>query len=465
MTRKSSPLTNNRAAYSPPPTSNDEGVKLHLGCTVPPPPPGDIEASVLTIIGGAPVAVNATASDEGFTPVSRTMGFKTTPICLAMATITAPLTTSHANKEGYNFFESSEEEDSPPLLPNQPAVTMTHDKDLAVLMAASAQAKHRRTLAFIQEAGKVDQISQRAETLMEKTRLVAEFMSTTMAAFMARMDGMDANLVTIKCLLEDSMASSSKLAAKSTAAMKMLLAQAVAFNKQWFKQGQAEFHRVQDVENLIVDFKSASATVTCALEELVPKTLQSVLEQSIPPTLQMILGETISPMLRNLLDGTFSKFTSRYESMGSAVVRKVKATLEMQQESLATDYSLVQSSLQEVLTRLRALDQTIDSPPPNHPDSGGARNPTRSNPTFSDHGGDQVGLPGAWEDKQLHDNVRPTCDGNFGMDVDPRGSTDDVNDRPTEDVDPRRSTSPTQHPQFPNNRMEDFNSSHRGVNS
>jgi hypothetical protein len=225
--------------------------------------------------------------------------------------------------------------------------------------------------------------------------------------------------------------------------MKMLSAQAIAFNQQRFKQGQAAFHRVQDMESLITDFKSASATVTCALEESVPKTLQSVLEQSIPPTLQMILGELISPTLCNVLDGTFSKFTSRYDSVGGAVVRKVKATLEMQQESLAMDYSLVQSSLQEVLAHLCDLERTLDSSPPNHPGSGGAQNPTWSNPTRSDRGGDQVGLPGAWDNEQPCDDVRPTRDGNFGMDVDPCGSTDDVDDRPTEDVDPRRSTSPT----------------------
>jgi hypothetical protein len=51
------------------------------------------------------------------------------------------------------------------------------------------------------------------------------------------------------------------------------------------------------------------------------------------------------------------------------------------------------------------------------------------------------------------------------MDVDPRGSTDNVDDGPTEDIDPRGSTSPTRHPLFPNARMEDFDSSHRGVNS
>jgi hypothetical protein len=230
---------------------------------------------------------------------------------------------------------------------------------------------------------------------MESTRLVAESMSTTMAAFTARMDGMDTNLVTIKRLLEDSMASSSKLVAESAAAMKTLLAQAVAFNKPGFKQGKAAFHKVQDVENLNVDFKSASSTVTCTLEESVPKTLQSVLEQSIPPTLQMILGETISPTLRNVLDGTFSKFTSRYDLMGGAVVCEVKATLEMQQESLAMDSSLVQSSLQEVLACLRALaDQTLDSSPPDHPCSRRHRTPLGLTPPALIVGGTKSACPG-----------------------------------------------------------------------
>jgi hypothetical protein len=57
---------------------------------------------------------------------------------------------------------------------------------------------------------------------MESTRLVAETMTTNTAAFTARMDGMDKNLVAIKRLLEDSMASTSKLAAEDTAAMKLL---------------------------------------------------------------------------------------------------------------------------------------------------------------------------------------------------------------------------------------------------
>jgi hypothetical protein len=62
----------------PPATLDDEGVKLCLRHMVPPPPPGDIEASVPTIIGATPAAVDAAADNEGFNPLSRTMGFKTT---------------------------------------------------------------------------------------------------------------------------------------------------------------------------------------------------------------------------------------------------------------------------------------------------------------------------------------------------------------------------------------------------
>ncbi len=131
--------------------------------------------------------------------------------------------------------------------------------------------------------------------------------------------------------------------------MTSLSAQAAAFNKQKFKQGQGTFHRVQDVETLVADVKSASASSTPALDKLVSTTIQSVLEQSIPPTLWTILGDTISPMLCNVLDGTFSEFTSRFESVGGEVIREVKATLELQQAAIATDYALVGSSLQEGL--------------------------------------------------------------------------------------------------------------------
>ncbi len=129
--------------------------------------------------------------------------------------------------------------------------------------------------------------------------------------------------------------------------------------------------------------------------------------------------------------------------MGGSVVLKVKATLEKQQESLAMDYSLVQSSLKEVLARLRTVDQMNDLSPPNHPNSGWARNVTWLNPTRSDCGGDQVGFPGAQNNKEPCNDVRPTRDGNSGMNVDPRGgSTNDVDPVPSNDIDLREYTSP-----------------------
>ncbi len=146
---------------------------------------------------------------------------------------------------------------------------------------------------------------------------------------------------------------------------------------------------MQDVENLIVDVKSASATSTCVFDESVPTTIQSALEQSIPPTLRTILGDTIFPKLCNVLDGTFSKFTLRYDSVGGEVILEMKATLESQQVALANNYASVQSSLQEVFARLRTLDRMDNSLPPDHPGSGGARDLKRSNSTRSEHGGDQ----------------------------------------------------------------------------
>jgi hypothetical protein len=203
---------------------------------------------------------------------------------------------------------------------------------------------------------------------------------------MARMDGMDENLAAIRHLLENFIASSSKLADNVQA----LLVQAVAHNEARFRQGQAAIHRVQDVENLVAIFKSALATVMRALEDSVPTTLQLVLEQTLPPTLQRIFDDTISPMLQNVLTGTFSKFMSWYESVGGGMVREVKTTLQKQQESLTLEYSSVQASLQEVLICLRTMDPTNDSSPQDPPGFEGARDLNWSHPTHSDHGGDQV---------------------------------------------------------------------------
>jgi hypothetical protein len=380
---------------------------------------------------------------------------------------TAPSTVLHGRKEAYDFSESSDKKDSPPLLPGRPTVRTTHDEDPAKLIAAIAESEHRRNLAFIENVGKVDRISCRAKTLMESTRLVAESMSTNTANFMARLDGMDDNLAAIKHLLEESMVpSASKLADKNATAMKLLSAQAVLFNEQRFKQGQAAFHRVQDVENLVTDFKSASATVTRALEESVPKTLQSVLEQNIPPPLQTILGETISPMLCNVLEGTFPKFTSRYESVGGAVIREVQAMLELQRKSLATKYSSVQSGIHKVLNRVRTLDGTKKFSPPNNSDPGGARNVNWSNPPHSMRAGDHVGSPGAQDDKRPRADVQPThVSGASEKDDGQRGSTNVSDHGNMSDADWQQPATPTRHPSFPQGRVEDFDFSHRNVNS
>jgi hypothetical protein len=212
----------------------------------------------------------------------------------------------------------------------------------------------------------------------------------------------------------------------------------------------------------------------------VPKTLQSVLEQNIPPTIQMILGEMISPMLRNVLKGTFTKFTLHYESVGGAVIHEVQAMLELQWESLATEYSLVQSGIQEVLNRLRTLDGTEKFSPPNNPDfggartspheqpdPGGARNINWSNPPHSMCAGDHVGLPGAQDDKQPHSDVQPThVSGASEKDDGQWGSSANISDHGnTSNADQQRPATPTRHPSFPQDRVEDFNFSHRNVNS
>jgi hypothetical protein len=159
---------------------------------------------------------------------------------------------------------------------------------------------------------------------MESTRIVAETMSKNMAEFTRRMDEMDKNLAAIKRLLKQSIASSSKLADN----VQSLLTQAVSHNDKLHRQGQAAFHRVQDVKNLVADFKSTLTTVIHTLDESVLKSIGSAFAQTLPPTLQTVLGEMISPTLRNVLGGTFSEFTMKYESVGISVVQEMKDTLE-----------------------------------------------------------------------------------------------------------------------------------------
>jgi hypothetical protein len=286
----------------------------------------------------------------------RTTGLKTTPLCLATVATTALSTTRRTNTGGFDSSESSEGEDSPPLLPSPRLAMRMHDEKLINAIDAITESEQLCSMAYVENFGKISRLTEKLERLMETVRLVAETMNTNTVAFNARMDKMDVSLVAIKRLLEESMASTSKMAEDNVAAATLLSAQAAVFNDLRFRQGQATFYRVQDVETLVADVKSASASSTCALNELVPMTIQSVLEQSIPPTLWTILGDTISPTLCNVLDGTFSEFTLQYESVGGEVIREVKATLESQQAALAMDYASVRSSLQEVLARLRTLD-------------------------------------------------------------------------------------------------------------
>jgi predicted nucleic acid-binding Zn-ribbon protein len=124
---------------------------------------------------------------------------------------------------------------------------------------------------------------------MESTRIIAESLSNNTAEFTRRMDGMDENLAAIKHLLEQSNASSSKLANE----VQSLSTQAVSHHDKLHRQGQAAFHRVQEVENLVADFKSTSATIIDALDKSVPKYIKSAIMQTLPPTLQTVLGETI----------------------------------------------------------------------------------------------------------------------------------------------------------------------------
>jgi hypothetical protein len=199
MTRNSLLLTDDGLAFSLPATTDDEGFQLCSSRKLPTPNPGDIETSLPTVIGAASAAVNAAVDNDGFSPISRSTGFKTTPFHLATATTTTVSTTVHAAHGDYNSSESSDKEKSQPLLPDQPATLTTLNKDPVTLLAAISKSEHQRNLAFIKERSKIQKIGRRASDLMESIRLVAESMSTTnTAALTAQMDGVDANLAAIK---------------------------------------------------------------------------------------------------------------------------------------------------------------------------------------------------------------------------------------------------------------------------
>jgi hypothetical protein len=109
--------------------------------------------------------------------------------------------------------KSSNKEKSQPLFSDQTATFVTLDEDPVALLAAIFKSEHQRNLAFIKQETKIQKIGRRASNLTESTRIIAETMSKNTAEFTRTMDDeMDENLATIKHLLEQSIASSSKLA-------------------------------------------------------------------------------------------------------------------------------------------------------------------------------------------------------------------------------------------------------------
>jgi hypothetical protein len=143
--------------------------------------------------------------------------------------------------------------------------------------------------------------------------------------------------------------------------------------------------------------------------------------QTLPPTLQTVLGETIPHTLQDVLDGTFSEFTTKYDSVATTVVRKVKDTLAQHRESLATEYSLVQSSLQDVLARLQTLKRTNKTTPPNHPGPGGARHVSWPNSTSAASEGERIETAGTPKDDEPDEAATLQRDGDSGANahVDP----------------------------------------------
>jgi hypothetical protein len=219
-----------------------------------------------------------------------------------------------------------------------------------------------------------------------------EALARTSTMFGQRMDATEGDLAAIKQIVEESMASNSKFAADHTTAMAVLSAQAVSFNDVRFKQGQAAFHKVKDVEGLVDDLKLVLQTVTTVLDASVPSTLQSVLAQTIPPSLQTVLQDTISPTLCDVLNDTFSKFTSKYQSMSDNMMQQVKDMLETRNASLIAEYTTVKSSIQDVLACLSRLEcsEDVGNPPCRGSNSGGARVSGSNNPARSSHRGERA---------------------------------------------------------------------------
>jgi hypothetical protein len=149
MTRNFLLSTNDGSAFSLPATMDDEGFQLCSGHKLPTPNPGDTETSLPTVIGAASAAVDASVDDDGFSPISRSTGFRTTPFHLATAKTTTVLTTTHAARRDYNSSKSSDKEKSQPLLLDQPTTLTTLNEDPVTLLAAISKSEHQHNLAFI----------------------------------------------------------------------------------------------------------------------------------------------------------------------------------------------------------------------------------------------------------------------------------------------------------------------------
>jgi hypothetical protein len=152
MAQKAPP--NDESPPSPP--SDDEGILLRSGRAVPPPPLRD------TINIGVPPPIDATmddiADDDGFVVALQTKGLRATPCHLASVTVAAITATSPVKEAAYKFSESSEQEDSQPLL-TPPAVPRPQYEDLATLLTAISESEHRCNLAINSNITQMDKIN------------------------------------------------------------------------------------------------------------------------------------------------------------------------------------------------------------------------------------------------------------------------------------------------------------------
>ncbi len=152
------------------------------------------------------------ADDDGFVVAFQTKGLRTTPCHLASVTIAAITTTLPVKEAAYNFLESSEEEVSQHLL-TPPAVPRPQYEDLATLLTAISESKHRHNLAINLNITQMDKINQNVLELISSTRVLAEASARTSTMFGQCMDAMEGDLVAIERIVEESMASNSKFAA------------------------------------------------------------------------------------------------------------------------------------------------------------------------------------------------------------------------------------------------------------